>query len=249
MNKYIYNSVKEYPDMITVKYYKIPMLVPKVVRKREIKKHKEDEEIIPSRYSITRTRILISDICVCNNFDLFCTFTFDPKRVNSFNILQCRRMMNTWIRNAKQRHSPDLSYLIVPELHESGRIHFHALLRGFNGALKDAKLQQNGRDVYNIKNWRFGFSTAVKIDNILAVSRYIRKYITKDMITFPGKKRYFCSQNLIRPIKEINHCLDFLDRCRADDVEFYADKDAEYYTIRKTKIPFNPATASQPTLF
>lgn len=244
MNKLVFNSVKEYPDMIKVKIFNNPFPVINVASKR--RRRSTDEPVEVTYSSIARTRTMLSDLCICNQFDLFCTFTFDPKRVNSFNILNCRRMMNTWIRNAKARHSPNLKYLIVPELHESGRIHFHALLRGFNGQLKDAKLQQNGRDVYNIKNWRFGFSTAVKIDNIVAVSRYIRKYITKDMILLPGKKRYFCSQDLVRPTKETNKFLDWLDRVPADKVEFFASPDCEYYMVRRTDIPVDPSSLSQP---
>ncbi len=246
MNQYIFNSVKEYPDMIKIKLYREPLVVPKTVAKH--KRRKPEENPIPADSSIHRTRNMIEDLCICNQFDWFCTFTFDPSRVDSFNVDKCRRLMNHWTRNAKQRHSPDLKYLIVPELHESGRIHFHALLRGFNGQIKDAHLTQNGRKVYNIKNWRFGFSTAVKIDNIEAVSRYIRKYITKDMILLSGKKRFFCSQNLIRPEKSSNAVLDWLDRVAPSKVEFYTNGDCEYYQVRKFDIPFDPKTASQSTL-
>lgn len=242
MNNIIFNSVKEYPDMIKVKIYRQPFVAPTGRRRRGTPNPNAE----PSNMSIARTRTMISDLCICNQFDLFCTFTFDPKRVNSFNIVKCRHIMNTWIRNAKLRHSPGLTYLIVPELHESGRIHFHALLRGFNGQLKDANLQQNGRDVYNIKNWRFGFSTAVKIDNIVAVSRYIKKYITKDMILLPGKKRYFCSQDLVRPTKDTNKLLDWLDKIPADKVEFFANPDCEYYMVRRTDIPVDPTRLRQP---
>lgn len=247
MTQQIYNSVKEYPDMIKVRLFRQPIIVPKASKKRKVRK--SDETPIISDSSVRRTRQTIEDLCVCNQFDWFCTFTFDPKRVDSFNINKCRILMNHWTRNAKQRHSPDLKYLIVPELHESGRIHFHALLRGFNGQIKDAHLSQNGRDVYNIKNWRFGFSTAVKIDNIVAVSRYIRKYITKDMIIFSGKKRFFCSQNLVRPTKSSNKNVDWLDGVPSDKVQFYADRDSEFYMVRKYDIPFDPKTSSQPKLF
>jgi len=39
----------------------------------------------------------------------------------------------------------------------------------------------------------------IQIDNVEKVSSYVRKYITKDMPTFHGKNRYFCSQGLQRP--------------------------------------------------
>ncbi len=231
----IFNSIKEYPDMIKVYIYNKPFRTGfNANRKVKRRNNPECEES-----SIRRSRTVLSDLCICNHFDLFCTFTFDPSRYDSKNILACRRYMNTWIRNAKERHSPALKYLIVPELHKSGAIHFHALLRGYEGTLKDSKHTNNGRKVYNIKHWHFGFSTAVKIDNIMAVSNYIKKYITKDMILLPGKKRYFCSQDLIRPEKKTNTSLEWLRRMSKDKVKFHATDDIQYYEVKKRDIPFS----------
>lgn len=229
----VFNSVKEYPDMIKIVIFNQPLRVYRGTKGKS--KRRKDPECVES--SIKRTRTTLSDLCLCNKFDLFCTFTFDPKRFDSKNLLSCRRYMNTWIRNAKSRHSPNLKYLIVPELHKSGAIHFHALFSGFEGCLKDSKHTANGRTVYNIKNWSFGFSTAVKIDNIMAVSSYIRKYITKDMLLLPGKKRYFCSQDLIRPTKETNKIISWLRKVPSDKVQFSSDFDCQYFTISKSDIP------------
>ncbi len=181
--------------------------------------------------SISRTRTTLEDLCICNKFDLFCTFTFDPKRYNSKSIAFCKMYMNNWCHNAKARHSRNLQYLIVPERHKSGAIHFHALLKYYEGRLKDSGHQQGGRIIYNIPHWHFGFSTAVKIDNQEAVSRYIRKYITKDMLLLPGAKRYFCSQGLVRPCHNYNkNVIPFLRSVKAD---FFPTQDAEFYTIYK----------------
>lgn len=224
----VYNSVKEYSDMIKIVIYNEPFKV-----KPGNGRKKSDHPKV-TRSSLLRTKQLLTDLCIENDFDLFCTFTFDPKRYNSKDILRCRTYMNTWIRNSKERHSPHLEYLIVPELHKSGAIHFHALFKHFEGVLKDSKHCQNGRRVYNIRNWQFGFSTAVFIDNQEAVSRYIRKYITKDMILFPGRKRYFCSQGLKRPSKSQNITLDWLKSVKCD---FFKSQDAEYYSIKKSDLP------------
>ncbi len=227
-----FNSVKEYPNFMKIVVFNEPIRSSGVSRKRRKKPEVHES-------SIRRTRQTLEDLCLCNEFDLFCTFTFDPKRYNSKNILRCRHYMNTWIRNSKARHSPNLQYLIVPELHESGAIHFHALLKHYKGVLKDSKHTARGRTVFNIKHWHFGFSTAVKIDNIEPVSKYIRKYITKDMLLLPDKKRYFCSQNLRRPVHRTNVMLDFLRKISPDRVEFHVTQDAQFYTIRlgETKRP------------
>ena len=226
----IFNTIKEYPNMIKISIYHEPI---RVFNGYKRKRRKNPES---SDSSIRRTRTALEDLCICNNFELFCTFTFDPKRYNSKSILFCRRYMTTWLHNIKNRGSKCLEYIVVPELHKSGAIHFHALLSGYNGRLKDSKHCQNGRRVYNLPNWHFGFSTAVKIDNREAVSKYIRKYITKDMLLFPGKKRYFCSQRLIRPVKRHNSPLEFLRDCKSD---FFCNDIAEYYTINRFDLPTN----------
>lgn len=226
----IFNSVKEYPDMIKICIYNEPFKVGKrSIDKRDAKVRKKNPECYES--SIMRTRTTISDICICNNFDLFCTFTFDPKRFNSKKIAYCKMYMNNWCRNQKQRHSKNLQYLIVPERHKSGAIHFHALIKNYEGRLRDSGHKQGGRVIFNIPHWRFGFSTAVKIDNQEAVSRYIRKYITKDMILLPGAKRYYCSQGLLRPLHRNN--LDLFEFIRSVKSEFYLTRDCEFYTIYK----------------
>lgn len=224
----VFNSVKEYPDMIKIIIYREPFKAGggKSVR-RARRKNPES-----SKSSISRTKTTIADICLCNKFDLFCTFTFDPKRFNSKSMSSCKAYMNNWCHNAKARHSRQLEYLIVPEHHKSGAIHFHALIKGYCGRLKDSGHKQGGRIIYNIPHWHFGFSTAVKIDNIEAVSRYIRKYITKDMILFPGSKRYYCSQGLIRPSHSCN-VPDVVPFLRSVKYEFFANRDAEFYTIFK----------------
>lgn len=216
--------------MLKIVIYRQPV---KLGCSSERRKRKKNPECFES--SIIRTRTTIEDLCLCNQFDLFCTFTFDPKRFNSRKIAYCKSYMNHWTHNQKFRGSPLLQYLIVPERHKSGAIHFHALLKNYQGRLKDSGHKQGGRIIYNIPYWSFGFSTAVKIDNQEAVSRYIRKYITKDMILLPCGKRYYCSQGLTRPKKSYN-CSDlslFLRHCKS---VFTADRDAEYYTIFKNDL-------------
>lgn len=229
MEGYVFNSIKEYPDMIKVYIYREPI---RLAAHTERKRRKDPET---SEASIIRTKTAITDLCLCNKFELFCTFTFDPKRFNSKSIIYVKKYINTWCHNAKSRHSKALQYLIIPEQHKSGAYHLHALIKGYEGRLRDSGHKQGGRTVYNIPNWSFGFSTAVKIDNQVAVSKYIQKYITKDMVLFPGKKRYFCSQGLIRPEKRTNFrgVIPFL---RGLPSEFRADNDKEVYTIFKKDI-------------
>jgi len=163
----------------------------------------------PSQSSLQRSKTLITDYTLANQFDLFTTFTFDPKKVDSLDIALAKSKMSKWLNNAR-RHSPDLIYLIVPELHKSGRIHFHALMKNYNGILtpsytKSGRIRTSkGRVVFDIGQYHWGFSTAVRIDNVEKVSSYMQKYVTKDMLKIGNKKRFWVSKGLNKPIKTYN---------------------------------------------
>lgn len=199
----IHNITKEYPDMYKIIIYKEPQMY--VEKEYSPKKHRSDEEPYePKGSSLYRTRTLIKDIILSNDFELFCTFTFDPTKTDRFNYNQCLSRMRIWIHHQKTK-APDLKYLFIPEQHKNGAWHFHALISNYKGTLKKTSHKSaTGREVYNMTSYRSGFTTAVKIDNKDAVAHYVSKYITKSFIKKFNRKRFFCSQNLKRPIKTIN---------------------------------------------
>jgi len=106
--------------------------------------------------------------------------------------------MSNWFKNQRKKGN-NFSYLIVSEFHKDGvSLHFHALIKGHLN-LKQTNIFQKGRRIYNIKDYKLGHTTVVKIDNQEAVSKYIRKYITKDMPRLHNKKRYWTSKDVKRP--------------------------------------------------
>lgn len=190
---------KQYPKFLKYYKYNQPIWVktagfePQTIKKQSSKPVPQPFAFIES---IRRTRTKIQDIVICNEFDLFVTFTFKKDRQN-VDLIKSR--MAQWLKNEKARRGA-FSYIIVPEFHKDGKsIHFHALFKNYKGKLIDSGHIKNTRKLYNLKHYKLGFSTAVKIDNPEKVSSYIRKYITKEMPHFAGKKRYWCSSNLQRP--------------------------------------------------
>lgn len=229
----IYNTCKEYPNMFRIRFYREPFNPEHAVCS---KKKKRNEKILPS--SIMRTRSVLSDLCLCNNFEWFVTLTFSPHKVKyRDNLVMCKSALTSWLNHQRYNHSPNMKYLAVPELHKDGAVHFHLLMSDFNGAMRASGVKnKNGRDIYNISYWNrdYGFSTAVKIDNIEAVSAYIRKYITKDMVLIPGQKRYFCSNNLTRPIRYQN--FDVPTTALLNRAPVYEDMDSETFELEKSAI-------------
>jgi hypothetical protein len=155
--------------------------------------------------SLRRSKQLVADYALNNPFELFSTFTFSPKKTaNRQDPDLVKSQMSNWLKN-QQTRTGKFAYLIVPELHKDGKsLHFHALFAGYEGVLLDSGEKINGRKAYNFKSYTLGINSAVRIDNIEAVSSYIRKYITKDMPQFHGKHRYWATKSLMRPRTEDN---------------------------------------------
>jgi hypothetical protein len=74
---------------------------------------------------------------------------------------------------ARARYNDDwLRYLMLPELHKSGAIHYHGLLHG--GGKTTEKMVR--------ESWRAGFSFPSLVKSDAGASHYVTKYCTKDML-------------------------------------------------------------------
>ena len=80
----------------------------------------------------------------------------------------------------------------------------------------------NGRKSYQYKSYTSGWNSAVKIDDIAKVARYIRKYITKDMPMLFGQNRYWRSNDLKKPVTIDNPNLEL------DHLEPFWSHEGEY---------------------
>lgn len=151
--------------------------------------------------STNRAKNMIYDYARSNAFDWFVTMTFDPRKVDSFDYTECSKKLSQWLKNVRKLYAPDIRYIFVPELHKSGRYHFHGLLADI-GTLRlvDSGHRDNGQIIYNIDNYKLGFTTATKILDKQRTATYIGKYITKELSGhIKGKKHYWVSRNLNIP--------------------------------------------------
>lgn len=212
--------VKEYPNMLQIViYHNSYELYQKHGGRSTPKRSKEEKRQDSIDRSVRRTRSLVSDIIRSNKFSLWCTFTFSSEFVDRYNAQACRGKMSRWLHR-QSLHSPNMQYIIVPEYHKDGALHFHALISGFNGRLKNSGVRSRTNPnqwVYNMTGYRSGHTNVVKIGEYIndpgdvdidreyeKIGNYMTKYITKDMIMVFGKKRYWCSQGLVRPVSHVN---------------------------------------------
>lgn len=98
--------------------------------------------------------------------------------------------LNKFMKRLK-RDYPDLKYLAVPEYMKNNRVHYHIL----------SNLPFVSCEVLRT-TWQNGFVFIRKINNLQNVGVYISKYLSKHSTDarFSGKKKYFTSRNLLKPI-------------------------------------------------
>lgn len=173
------------------------------------------------------------DLVYCNSlvspWEYFVTLTFNPEKVDSFDYQKVVDAMHKWLDNMKHQNK-DLKFILVPELHKSGRIHIHGLFKNCpNLDLVDSGYTKNGCIIYNINNYDYGFTTVSEIKNQEAVSVYMAKYMTKDLINISGRHTYWRSRDLEKPKIEYAHLNE-------DTLQFYINKNEikDYYSNEKS---------------
>lgn len=153
-----------------------------------------------------------------SNWEYFITLTFDfENEVYSHD--KAIELLSKWLNN--QRHqNKNMIYLLVPEFHKKGRLHFHGLIAHVpNWKFEEARypsgrlIKKNGVQIYNLINYDLGFTTISKIQSQEKVSNYISKYATKELITLKSKKRYWYSRNLKKPLVDFDYFNSSLSDC------------------------------------
>ena len=185
----------------------------------EAGKHEAKDKLASLERSKRRARTMVSDYIRANDLDLFCTFTVDPKKCDRYDTAEVFRKLHNWLDNNVRRHG--LKYVLVPEYHKDGAVHFHACMnraltlvdsgtidrhdggkprRPHSKTERMKWLAQGGSVVYNVSNWSLGFSTAIEMygDRAAAIN-YVCKYISKsdDKI---GGRWYYSGGDLRLPV-------------------------------------------------
>lgn len=163
------------------------------------------------KQNLLRTKKTIYDVCRCNTWDYFITLTFkrekdsenDKYYVDCSNYDDCIKAVGKWFNNVRNRKANDIKYVIVPEFHADGEhYHFHGLLSNVGNLsfVDSGHKTKDGLTIYNIADWKFGFTNATKVKDTSKCSSYITKYITKDLEKrIKGKKHFVKSQNCDMP--------------------------------------------------
>jgi len=157
--------------------------------------------------NISRARSKIFEYAYCNSWENFINLTIDQKKYDRYNLKVYMKDLSIWLKNYNRRFKINIRYLFIPEQHKDGAWHMHGLIMGlpanhltdFVPGVHPQKLIDMG-----YKNWlpysrKFGFVSVGNVKNHEACSKYITKYVTKDMATNNttlNARLYYCSKGL-----------------------------------------------------
>lgn len=172
---------------------------------------------VKSDNNISRAKNRVFELALCNPWNIFLTFTLDPKKYNRNDLGKFRKDLSQFVRDYNKKYGLAIKYLLIPEEHKKGGWHMHGFLMG----LPDEHLRlftlseklpkyireklKNGQAVYEWEPYRkkFGFCDLEMVKDQFAVSAYVTKYITKDLdrtVKESGAHLYYCSQGLARSV-------------------------------------------------
>ncbi len=238
-----YNVKKyHYAHGTQVRIYSKPLVRGKIIETKEVIEREIEELTInqlenkakkSKESSMNRTIQSIYGIARANTWDYFLTLTFDPHKIDSTDYDLVTKKATIWLNNLKKRKAFDMQYILVPELHKDGKKwHVHGLLAQCDElTFVDSKRVDNlGKIVYNLENWKYGFSTVTRIVHSVKASSYIVKYINKDLCAMSkGKRRYWASKNCLRA----DDCMT-VDLMTSDEIDSFIYANAERIEYMKT---------------
>lgn len=164
---------------------------------REKGKKSEGDDLMRSA---RRARANLRRLALSNDFRYFVTLTLDGAKVDRYDPAAVVKKLNQWADNMVRRHG--LRYILVPELHKDGAFHFHGFLAGDGLKAVDSGVKWEGRTVYNLPQWRLGFTTAQELyGDYHAAVGYCCKYVGKQEGQRPLGRWYYSGGALRQPEK------------------------------------------------
>lgn len=181
-----------------------------------------------------RARAKIKDIALCNHFTHFFTWTLSPDLIDRYDVQEIYKKLRVFLSNISRRKG--FQYVLIPEYHKKKEfesrpaIHFHGLCILGSVSLvratgKDGNLlfDSAGREIFNMSDWKYGFSTCVPLDdNYLKAVNYVCKYISKSEEKIFGKW-YLSSRSLVKSP-------DIIPLARIDFDSFVDSNKEQYFT-------------------
>lgn len=181
---YLYQYNDENFRLVHLKSVKKPGFEPHI----DLKNKSTKEEV--ERVDLSRSRRMIRELALCNNFEYFATLTINSSSCDRFSLTECQHKLRNKLERLK-RLNKNFAYIFITERHKNGAYHFHGLVKGidnfytnYNGYLSNKIFDQ------------LGFNSFSKIRDYTKTCNYILKYITKDCVKNEKGTIYISSRGL-----------------------------------------------------
>ena len=159
-----------------------------------------DPKVEDRNRSMRRARANLRRLALANDFRWFVTLTLDPSKVDSHDGIAVVKKLNAWCSNMVQRKG--LKYILVPERHKKGGIHFHGFFNDCMEIVDSGHTDKQGHKIYNLPQWSLGFTTAIELyDDYQKAVGYVCKYVGKQGDK-PAGRWYYSGGDLVEPSVE-----------------------------------------------
>ena len=179
-----------------------------VTRANKVKKGRSPEGGASDTRGAARAKRSVFAVAACNpDLCVFVTFTQSPELVHDrYDYKEAVHRLGVWLDNRVRRRG--LKYIMVPEYHQDGAIHWHGLVNEVGVRLVDSgHRDKEGAIIYNVSDWHLGFTTASKVKDHGACCRYVSKYISKQLGAGTIGGRYWLhGGDLAKPIVHLFDC-------------------------------------------
>lgn len=150
-----------------------------------------------------RARAKLKEYALANEWDWFVTLTLDEKVIERYDLTVIMQGLKDWLSNQVRRHG--LRYILVPERHKKGGIHFHGFFYGGSlNPVDSGHVDKRGHCIFNLERWTFGFTTAIRLyGSFESAVGYVCKYISKEKLAHPiGGRWYYHGGKFEKPVVE-----------------------------------------------
>ena len=171
----------------------------------------------------------ILDLALNNDhWQYFVNLTFSDEELGGkYSHEKAIELLRKWINNQKHQN-PTMSYLMVSEFHKSGRLHFHGIFANVSKwnlvparyPKSNRLIKINGKQIFNLMNYKLGYTTVSEVESQERVSNYISKYINKELMNLKFKKAFWYSRDLEKPKLDYHYYDKQLSELYTENVEY-----------------------------
>ena len=92
------------------------------------------------------------EIIECNDYTHFITLTFKGNKTNR----EREKAIINWLKNYRKNYGK-IKYILIPEYHKNGLIHYHGLIKAENMILEQPNDKFKFLNIYKFTNYKLGY--------------------------------------------------------------------------------------------